>query len=187
MKEVLRDIKGYENIYKVSNYGRVYSIKRKKFLKLRKTQRGYIKVDLHKNGNAKTYRVHRLVAEAFIPNPNNYPEVNHKDENKENNHVNNLEWCTKEYNLSYGTRIERLGYKRKSCKRKDIKDIGSPKEIICTTTNETFICIRRAEEKYKISHSHISACCKGKRKSAGKHPITGEKMIWEYVDKKRDL
>ena len=116
--EVWRDIKGYEGLYQVSNLGRVKSLERyvKGIYGLRKVQQkimsiarirtnGYMQVHLTKNGIAKKYQVHRLVAEAFIPNPNNLPIVNHKDENKINNCVWNLEWCTYSYNLTYGNRL----------------------------------------------------------------------------------
>lgn len=107
MCEVWKDIEGYENLYQVSNLGRVKSIPRKingriyggKILHLSKTP--YCRVDLCKEGNVKSCLVHRLVAIAFIPNPNKYPCVNHKDENKENNCVENLEWCTYAYNNLY--------------------------------------------------------------------------------------
>ena len=101
MSEEWRDIKGYEEKYQVSNLGRVKSLKdrygnyREKILKYSKNNRGYLTVSLCKNSKVKLFTVHRLVAQAFIENSNNYPEVNHKDENKENNRVDNLEWCDK--------------------------------------------------------------------------------------------
>ena len=116
--EIWRDIKGYEGLYQVSNLGRVKSLERyvkgKDGLRLVKEiimsisvcrTNGYFKVILHKDGKQKRYQVHRLVAEAFIPNPDNLPIVNHKDENKINNCVWNLEWCTYSYNLTYGNRL----------------------------------------------------------------------------------
>ena len=116
MKEIWKNIKGYEGLYQVSNLGRVKSLERKdnlgrkvneKILKNRNATHGYIAVILSKDSNKKTYRVHRLVAEAFIPNPNKYLEVNHKDENKSNNRIDNLEWCDRKYNCNYGTFKER--------------------------------------------------------------------------------
>lgn len=113
--EEWRDIKGYEGIYQVSNLGRVKSLgngkkRKEKILKQQKTGRwkNYYKVILFKNGIPKTKKIHRLVAEAFIPNPNNYPCVNHKDENPSNNFVENLEWCSYEYNNNYGTKNKRV-------------------------------------------------------------------------------
>lgn len=82
----------------------MYSYKSKKFLKPVKNNTGYSIVCLHKDGEHKNYYIHRLVAEAYIPNPDNLPQVNHKDENKENNSLQNLEWCTHEYNNNYGSR-----------------------------------------------------------------------------------
>lgn len=111
MKEMWKDIPGYEGLYQVSNLGNIRSLKyaggnKVKLLK-QATTNGYKQVQLSKNGKGKNHLVHRLVAIAFIPNPNNLPVVNHKDENPSNNNVDNLEWCTQEYNINYGTRNER--------------------------------------------------------------------------------
>lgn len=180
MEEEWRDVVGYEGLYQVSNYGEVKSLandkgKKEKILKPSIDGKGYKCVILCMNGTRKVCKIHRLVAIAFIPNPNNYPIVNHKDENKINNNVNNLEWCTNKYNLNYGTLPERFSKARKGNKN------PSAKKIICVTTGEAFNCIKEASEKYNITHQNISKCCKGKRKSAGKHPITGEKLVWKYV------
>lgn len=107
--EKWKDIKGYEGLYQVSNFGNVKSLNYKRtnkeaLLKLQTNTDGYKIINLRKDGKNKLYLVHRLVAMTFIPNPNNYPIVNHKDENKENNSVDNLEWCTHIYNLNYGDR-----------------------------------------------------------------------------------
>lgn len=103
MEEIWKDIEGYEG-YQVSNLGRVRSFKHKNVRILStKNRGGYRQVQLCKDSTKKLCYVHRLVAEAFIPNPDDLPQVNHKDENKANNFVNNLEWCTAKYNLSYGT------------------------------------------------------------------------------------
>lgn len=106
--EVWKDIKGYEGLYQISNYGNVKSLnyaKSKNYKMLTKIvdRNGYEKVCLSKNNKGKNYLVHRLVAIHFIKNTNNYKEVNHKDENKLNNNVNNLEWCDRKYNVLYGT------------------------------------------------------------------------------------
>lgn len=120
MEEIWKDIAGYEGRYQVSNFGRVKSLERRCRTKTytRKVPEkiyaqaidsyGYLIVSLHLDGKKKTRTVHRLVAEAFIPNPNNLKEVNHKDENKKNNAVWNLEWCTVKYNQDYGTRVDRI-------------------------------------------------------------------------------
>ena len=111
----------YEN-YQVSNFGQILSLNyrgtgKPKLLKPNKNKQGYLLVKLYKDGKRKNYKVHRLVVESFLPNPNNFPCVNHKDENKENNFVGtpendykdgNLEWCTHEYNNNYGTHNERM-------------------------------------------------------------------------------
>lgn len=113
MQEVWKDIKNYEGCYQISNLGRVRSLTRKvktfngvrtskgQLLKPLKTNTGYYRVDLKQNQKDKYMSIHRLVAEAFIPNPNNYPCVNHKDNNPQNNCVDNLEWCTQSYNVKY--------------------------------------------------------------------------------------
>lgn len=102
-----RQIKGYENLYEIDTNGNVKSLRRNILLK-QSIICGYSCVGLYKNKKQKMFKVHRLVAEAFIANPDNLPEVNHKDENKLNNCVDNLEWCTKKYNSNYGTRVERI-------------------------------------------------------------------------------
>ena len=112
MKNVVwRDVKGYEGIYQISNYGEVIRLmsydsrghlRNSKILKQSKNKYGYLQLGLHKDGKEKKYLVHRLVAENFIDNPNNYPEINHKDENKQNNSASNLEWCDRIYNVNYG-------------------------------------------------------------------------------------
>ena len=132
--EFWKDIKGYEGIYQVSNLGKIKSLYRidnsghKVYEKVLKTKkRGlYVAVDLHKEGGVKTFSIHRLVADAFISNPNNLPVVNHIDEDKDNNKAENLEWCTVLYNNTYGTRMNKLddsknipvyGFKDKPYKR----------------------------------------------------------------------
>ena len=110
MKEEWRDIKGYEGKYKVSNLGRVYSFYKRECLEPGEVK-GYLQVSLYKNGKRNIFNVHRLVALHFIPNSNNYKEVNHKDENKQNNRVDNLEWCDRKYNQNYGSRTQRASEK----------------------------------------------------------------------------
>ena len=123
IQEIWRPVKGYEGLYEVSNYGRVRSLNyhRKKgrvfLMKPCVGRAGYYQLILRKNGGKITAVVHRLVAEAFLPNPDNLPCVNHKDENKENNAVWNLEWCTFKYNTNYGTAMERVSIAKTNGKR----------------------------------------------------------------------
>lgn len=115
-KEIWKDVVGYEGLYLVSNYGNVKAhaktdekgvYREERLLKPYKTPGGYYRVGLVKNGTRKHYLVHRLVAAAFIENTDNLPFINHKDECGLNNHVDNLEWCDRLYNVRYGTAIER--------------------------------------------------------------------------------
>lgn len=111
MKELWKNIQGYEGLYQISNFGRVksfrkstkYSCQSEFILKPSVANTGYAQVCLYANGTRKKFLVHRLVAGAFIPNPDNLPQINHKDENRLNNHISNLEWCTPEYNNAYGS------------------------------------------------------------------------------------
>ena len=113
-EEIWRPIVGYEGLYEVSSYGRVrsldryvkgksYRLHKGKVLSPGKNSRGYLSAVLSYNGKHKAITVHRLVAETFLPNPDNLPEINHKDEDKTNNSVDNLEWCDRSYNNNYGT------------------------------------------------------------------------------------
>lgn len=151
--------------YTVDAQGNVYSGDRK--LKQETVHGGYLRVSLS-NGKVrhKRFLVHRLVASAFIPNPHNYPQINHKDENKKNNSVSNLEWCTPLYNLQYS---DVFGKARESTRR----------EVICTTTGERFDSIQEACDKYSLSHGNISECCSGYRKSCGG-------MKWIYAGGKEN-
>lgn len=117
IEEIWKDILGYEGLYQVSSYGRVRSLDRYdrmnhflkgRILKLYTRKGGYLFVQLHLNGKGKNYLVHRLVAIAFIPNPDNLPEVNHLDEDKTNNRVENLEFCDRKYNINFGTRKDKV-------------------------------------------------------------------------------
>lgn len=135
-EEIWKDIKNYEGYYQVSNLGRIRSIDRYikqyngynystriykgKILKKEIGTRGYYKVVLQKRRKAKTYNVHRLVAETFIPNPKNLPQVNHKDENKLNNIVDNLEWCTSKYNINFGERNAKVANKLRGVPKSEI-------------------------------------------------------------------
>ena len=107
-----KEIKGTDGLYLISDTGKVFSVRTNKVLKTG-YRVGYEHVELNINGKAKKHYVHRLVAEAFIPNPNGYDVVNHKDENPANNRADNLEWCTQKYNVNYGNCIEKRRRNRK--------------------------------------------------------------------------
>ena len=169
--EVWKDIKNYEGYYQVSNLGNVRScdrvIKRLNFFKkirgknLKKVidnSTGYYCVGLSKNNKANRFYVHRLVAQAFIPNPNNLKYVNHKDETRTNNKVENLEWCTALYNNTYGTLLDRL----KNLKGKVIYQYDLQGNFIKKW--ESSMEIQRV---LKLTQSNIIKCCKGKRKKVG--------------------
>lgn len=173
----MKDIKNYEGIYAVTSCGKVWSYRSKKFLKPISDKDGYLKVNLYKDGKMRTFQVHRLVAEAYIPNPENLPEINHKDEVKYHDWVGNLEWCNHEYNLNYGTRNERASQSARGGVHKKGR-----KQVYCPELNETFWGGIEVERKYGIDQAEVSKCCHGKKKSAGKHPVTGEKLHWRFVD-----
>lgn len=162
--EIWKDIKGYEGLYQVSTYGRV---KNKKLIMAQKTNKdGYLTIRLSKNGTKKDYIVHRLVAQAFIENKDNLPQINHKDENKLNNNVDNLEWCTCSYNINYGNRNKKMAEKiSQKVAKYDTK--GNLIKIYDSMT--------KAQNENKIWHSRIGLCCRGKSKTAG-----GFK--WQYAN-----
>ena len=154
MKEIWKDIKEYEGLYQISNLGNVRSIKNKiHLLKTIDDGKGYEKVRLCKKGIIKSFRVHRLVAQAFIDNPNNYSEINHKDNNRSNNSVNNLEWCDREYNIQYSVKQNRM-----NCK-----------SVVAIKNSKVFVynSIKEASEKTGVYRSNIGECCNGIRQTAG--------------------
>lgn len=157
MVEIWRDIEGYEGLYEVSNLGRVKALgngktKTHKIRKLAKDKCGYLFVTLSKNGIKKHYKVHRLVASAFITNPNNFPQVNHIDEDKTNNRVDNLEWCDAKYNANYGTAIERRVKKQKNNNRS--------KSVLCVETTIIYPSISEAQRQTGFNEKGISLCCR---------------------------
>jgi len=162
--EEFRDIKNYEGLYEVSNLGRIRNKKTGRILKPLKNTNGYLRLDLCKNGIRRAAKVHRLVAEAFIPNPQNLPCVNHKDENKINNCLDNLEWCTYEYNNNYGTIKERISKKIS----KPVLQLDRDGNLI-----REWPSIIKVEEETGINRHNISSCCSGKLKSAGGY-------LWKY-------
>lgn len=156
--EEFRDLDPY---YSVSNLGNIYSKRNDIILKKRHDKKGYEYITLNHDGVKKSYQVHRLVAKLFIPNPNNYPIVNHKDENPSNNSVDNLEWCSYSYNLSYGNRIQKE-HKTKittgACNApKLVAQIDLKGNII-----RIFSSAYEAGKVLHIGNSHIIDCCNNK-------------------------
>ena len=172
--EIWKDIKNYEGIYQINNFGKIKSAYKKgnncnnKILKASYTYNGYERIGLSKNNKTKKYLVHRLVAETFIPNPNNYEQVNHKDENKQNNNINNLEWCTRSYNINYGNRNNNLNKEvwQYDLKGNFIKKWKSTMEI---------------QRSLGYKNQSISSACRGKSRTAYNY-------IWKYkgVDTNRN-
>lgn len=178
--EIWKWIPDFEGLYQVSTWGRIRSVDRwviykdgsKRFYKGRilkpaRDENGYLLVVLSRDGKRRNFRVHRLVAEAFIPNPENKPEVNHLDENKENNYVSNLEWSTHKDNINWGTRNERHAASMLNASRSNGRKPGrkpKPVQAINPSTGEVvleFPSTREAERK-GFNHGDISACCRGK-------------------------
>lgn len=175
--EIWKDIEGFEGVYQISNTGRVKRLTDRlgnhidggHILKQNVSKRQYVTVGLSRKGkHAKTALVHRLVATAFIPNPNNYKEINHKDENKLNNNVENLEWCSREYNMSYGTARLRQGI-----------SLGLPVEqrTISGLLIAVYCSAEVAGKLTNIDPSSIHKCCKNKRQFAGGYS-------WSYSQNK---
>lgn len=185
--EIWKDIKGYEGLYQVSNQGRVKSLERYKIgrfgIKYRVNEKiiiphqdkyGYIRVGIYKDGVERTIRIHKLVAEVFIPNPNNYTEINHIDEDKTNNRVENLEWCSRSYNVRYGSRLDKVskalqGHYNTKCS----------KSVLCVELNRKFPSSMEAERWLGIhkAHSNICKCCIGKPKYK-----TAYGYHWRYIE-----
>ena len=163
-----KPIKGYEKYYLIYDDGRVWSIRSNKFLKPKVEWTGYLSVDLCVNKQKTRIKIHRLVAEAFIPNPNNLQYVNHKDKNKQNNKANNLEWCTIEYNVNYNENYSQ----EERIKRQGI--IGKP--ILCIETNTIYKSASEASKQLNLSRSHLSNVLNGRKKTAGGYH-------WKYIRK----
>lgn len=177
MKEEWKDIEGYEGFYQVSNKGRVKSLPRTvkkrgivelkgRILRPKIDKEGYLLVGLHKDGKQKFMSVHRLVARAFILNQNNYPQVNHIDEDKSNNYVFNLEWCTNKYNVNYGTCIERM---RRS-KMKKVAQYTLEGRLV-----KIWDSITSVQKEMGWSLYAISLACTGVTKSS-------KGFLWKYLD-----
>ena len=155
------DIIGYEGLYAITNCGQVWSYRKNTFLKPY-LARGYFKVCLCKDKIRKQVLIHRLVAEAFILNPLNLPQINHIDENKQNNCAENLEWCNAKYNINYGEHNKKVG--KSHCKK-----------VYCVELGKVFESAKLAAMQLGLSDSNIAKCCKGKYKTTGGYH-------WEYAD-----
>ena len=164
MEGIWKDIEGCEDLYQVSNMGRVRSLRRNIILKSKIERNSYERVRLSTNNIPKDYSVHRLVANAFIPNPDNLPQVNHKDENKTNNCVANLEWCDGKYNINYGTGIA-----------KRVK--SQSKKVLQFKPDGTFVkeweSTMSVQRNLGFCQAHIVDVCNGKRRIAYSY-------IWKY-------
>ena len=173
--EIWKPIKDYENEYEISNYGEVKSLARnttkgkilKSFL-----QNGYLRVMLSKNNKKRWYSIHRLVAETFILNSENKPQINHKDGNKLNNHVDNLEWCTASENIVHSInnklRTIKNGGQHKLSKK--VYQFNLDGEVV-----KIWDSLNDIHRELGISAGNISNCCNGKKKS-----IKG--FVWRYVN-----
>jgi hypothetical protein len=182
LNEEFRDIKGFEGLYQVSNYGRVKSLYRtiirsngeklpikEKIIRFGIDGSKYFDTHLSTPTKTKVVKTHRLVAETFIPNLSSLPQVNHKDENKQNNRVDNLEWCTQKYNINYGSRNKNASNSKKKKVIQKSKD-GSLIKIWDSAID--------AGLELKINPSTIAKCCNDKYNNKTSH-----KYIWEYLKK----
>lgn len=154
-------IRGFPN-YTITRNGEVFN-KNGLQLKPSESNNGYLRVSLSNDKvKHKRFLVHRLVAEAFIPNPKNLPQVNHIDKNKHNNSVENLEWCTPLENLNHSRVIEKASEAKLT-------------KVKCVTTGKVYDSFKEIEETLGLSHSNLVACCNGRRKTCGG-------MVWRYVN-----
>lgn len=174
-KVIWMDIEGYTD-YMVSNTGEVYS---KNYGRLSQCEdvNGYLVVCLSKNGKGKVFKVHRLVAQAFVEGRTESKNViNHKDENKKNNNASNLEWCTQKHNIMYGTRTQRM---RETVINNNRGCIPVSQYNLKGECIATYKSIKDAHEQTGYPCAYISACCKGEKHSA--HLYT-----FKYSTKKED-
>ena len=188
MEEIWKDIKSYEGLYQISNTGKIKSLERykdnhsKKQLVKEKIRRqiisktGYYTCMLTKNGNLKLFKVHRIVAEAFIPNPNNYPIINHIDGNKLNNNVSNLEWCSYSHNEKEDYKLGLIKNNTYGLKKytdnlkKKIKQYDLKGNFL-----KEWNSVSEIKKELNYETTNICSCCKGKRKTAYGY-------IWKYAE-----
>ena len=180
MKEIWRNVVNYEGLYMVSNLGYVKSLgngnarnpnwQKERILKSGKDKDGYLLVALFKDGKRKTLRVHRLVAQAFIPNPDNLSQVNHINEIKKDNRVENLEWCDAKYNANYGTHNKRVSESQTNYPK-------FSKQVLCVETGVIYPSVMQVKRELGFSNTNISEVCLGKRKRK-----TAYGFHWRYID-----
>lgn len=188
MEEIWKDVKGYEGRYKVSNLGNVKSLigRKERVLRPLNQSKGYYKVILYNKGNRENRCIHRLVAESFISNPENKIDVNHKDGNKHNNNVSNLEWNTRSENMKHAYRIGIISISKKQSedfKKRIMNSIKrKTKKVIQYDLDNKYIkkwnSINEAGKNLGIQPGNICNCCKGKLNKTGGY-------IWKYADKER--
>lgn len=161
---IMKDIEGFEGLYAVTDEGQVWSYKRKIYLRPQMVGCGYCQVCLYKNGEQRRYYVHQLVAKAFLSNPSGYTEVNHKDEDKTNNRLDNLEWCDRHYNMTYGR----------------LKDYYSRK-VYCVETDTVYDSQKAAAEALGVTQGNISNIINGRGKTIGGYHFMSYE---EYINEK---
>lgn len=171
--EEWRYIPGFEGLYKVSNKGEVKSLNynhtgKEKILKPIKDSKGYFIVNLYKENKMKSMKLHRLVAEAFLTNPLNLPQINHKNEIKEDNRVENLEYCDSRYNTNFGTRNERVS-------KANINNPKCSKKVLCIESGVIYPSTKEIQRQLGFSHSQISCCC---NKKYGYKTVKGFHFEW---------
>ena len=176
MKEIWKDIKGYEGLYQISNLGNVKKLINNKYMAISKDL-GYETVKLtNKNGNRRHLFLHRIIADVFIPNPNNYKIVNHIDCNKFNNNIKNLEWCTQKENVKHAWKNNLCERTKKACAK---NGKNNSKKIIQLDKNKNIVKVWEStmeiERTLKIKHNNISFCCKNKERTA-------KGYYWEYYN-----
>ena len=171
MTEIWKDVPEYEGLYQVSNLGRVVSLRKNKILTPKKNWDGYFRIQLWRYNQNVYIGIHRLIAEAFIPNPKNKPYINHKNGIKTDNRVENLEWCTQLENIKHAIK---MGLKKPCPKNWRV----SSKPIVQLTLNGEFVkeypSQMEVERVLGINHSNVSAACKGKIK-------TLKGYVWRYA------
>lgn len=181
IKEIWKPIDGFED-YEISNLGKVKSLNYKrtgkeKILKPAKNKDGYLLVVLCRNGKRKTFRVNRLVASAFLPNPEGFEQVNHIDEVKTNNCVSNLEFCTPKYNINYGTHNERMVAALTN--RQDKSKAVEASRFSDFRTIEFRFCSTMEANRNGYNQGNVAACCRGCFHREGNNRYKG--LFWRFA------